>query len=51
MSYYLVVDDEPEFRKIEGPFRNKDELIQALGFKIQFTIFDTKREAREYLDA
>tara|TARA_Y100000004_G_C8952180_1_gene429076 strand:+ start:1211 stop:1369 length:159 start_codon:yes stop_codon:yes gene_type:complete len=50
MSYYLVVDDDPEFIKIEGPYRNKDDLLNALASKFGFTIFDTKREAREYLD-
>jgi hypothetical protein len=50
MSYYLVVEDDPEFIEIEGPFSNKDELIQALGFKIEFTVFNTKREAKEFLD-
>lgn len=49
MSYYLVVADDPEFMEIEGPFKNKDDLLEALGFKLEFIIFDTKREAKEYL--
>ena len=50
MSYYLVVDDESEFVEIEGPYRNKDDLLDALATKMEFTIFTTKREAREYID-
>jgi len=50
MSYYLIVSDDPEFMKIEGPYRNKDDLIDALATKIEFNVFDTKTKAREYLE-
>jgi hypothetical protein len=30
MSYYFVADDEPEFMRVQGPYRNKDDLIDAL---------------------
>jgi hypothetical protein len=50
MSYYLVVDDDPEFMEIEGPYKNKDDLLDALASKIDFIVFTTKREAKEYLN-
>jgi hypothetical protein len=45
MAYYLVVDND-----IRGPYTNKDQVIQALGFIVEFYLADSKREAKEYLE-
>jgi hypothetical protein len=45
MAYYLVLDDD-----IRGPYTNKDQVIQALGFIVEFYLFDSKREAKEFVE-
>ena len=50
MSYYLVLDDDPEFMEIRGPYRNKDELIEGLNQAFGFTVFERKKDAIDYID-
>ena len=50
MSYYFVVDDEPEFMRVQGPYSNKDDLIDGLNQSFGFTVFTRKNDAREYID-
>ena len=46
MAYYLVFEEENEIR---GPLKNKDQIIDELQYAVAFTIYDTKREAKEAL--
>jgi len=50
MSYYIIPDVEDPDREIDGPYRNKDEVIQALELIADSLVFDSKREAREYFE-
>ena len=52
MSYYIIPDIEPEdprFVELDGPYRNKDEVIEALSVIANAGVFDTKTEARKYI--
>ena len=53
MSYYIIPNvepDDPRFVELDGPYRNKDEVIQALELIANSAVFDSKREAREYFE-
>ena len=50
MSYYIVVDDEPEFMVIEGPYRTQRAILESLAER-GIMIFPTKRDARKYIKA
>ena len=50
MSYYIIPDVEDFDREIEGPYKNKDKVIEALELIANSAVFNSKREAREYLD-
>jgi len=50
MAYYIVVDDEPEFQRIEGPYRTQWAVIDSLTARGIY-VFTTKREAREYIES
>ncbi len=50
MSYYFVVDDDPEFLTIKGPYRNKDDLLDGLNDSFGFTVFDRKKDAQEFIE-
>ena len=47
MAYYIIPDVEDPDREINGPYRNKDEVIEALELIANSAVFDSKREARE----
>ena len=47
MAYYLVFDEGNE---IIGPLKNKDQIIDQLQYAVAFTLYDTKREAKEALE-
>ena len=52
MSYYIIPDiepDDPRFVELDGPYRNKDEVIEALALIANSAIFNSKREARQYI--
>ena len=49
MSYYIIPDVEDPDREIDGPYRNKDEVIEALSVIANAGVFDTKTEARKYI--
>ena len=51
MSYYIIpnVEEEPEFVTINGPYKNKDQVIAALESIANAGVFDSKREARNYI--
>ena len=52
MSYYIIPDKEsedPRFAELDGPYRNKDEVIEALSVIANAGVFDTKTEARKYI--
>ena len=50
MAYYIIPDVEDPDREINGPYRNKDEVIEALELIANSVVFNSKREAREYLN-
>jgi len=50
MSYYFVLDDEKEFMTVQGPYSNKDNLIEGLNQSFGFVVFDSKREAKDYIE-
>jgi len=50
MSYYIVPDVEDPDRPIDGPYRNKDQVISALELIANSAVFDSKKEAKEFLD-
>ena len=50
MSYYIIPDVEDPDRPIDGPYRNKDEVIDALSLLANSVVFDNKRDAREYFE-
>jgi len=52
MSYYIIPDKEedPEFAVIQGPYKNKDEVIFALEIIGNSAVFNSKQEAREYIE-
>ena len=52
MSYYIIpnIEEEPEFARIDGPYRNREEVIEALALIANAGVFDTKKEAKDYLD-
>jgi hypothetical protein len=43
----MVLDGDNEVR---GPFTNKDQIIRELNSVVNFILFDTKREAKEYAE-
>ena len=52
MSYYIIPNvepDDPRFVELDGPYRNKDEVIDALALIANSAIFNSKREARQYI--
>jgi len=51
VSYYLVLDDDREFQEVRGPYRNKDDLIEALNQSFGFTVFERKSDAKEYIES
>ena len=50
MSYYFVIDDEPEFQRVQGPYSNKDDLLYGLNQSFGFTVFNRKSDAKEFID-
>ena len=50
MAYYIIPDVEDPDREINGPYRNKDEVIEALELIANSAVFDSKREARKYFE-
>jgi len=52
MSYYIVPDveaEEMDFR-IDGPYKNKDQVIDALSLIGNSAVFDSKQEAKEFIE-
>ena len=51
MSYYIISDVEDiEFARLQGPYTNKDQVIAALELISNAGVFNSKREAKEYLE-
>ena len=50
MAYYVVPDVEDPDRDIDGPYRNKDEVIDALSLIANSAVFESKREALNYFE-
>ena len=53
MAYYIIPDIEPEdprFVELDGPYKNKDEVIEALSVIANSGVFTTKKRAREYIN-
>ena len=50
MSYYIIPDIESEFERIDGPYKNKDEVIAALELIANAAVFNSRKEAKEYLE-
>jgi len=50
MSYYIIPDVEDSDREIDGPYRNKDQVIDALSLIANSAVLDSKREAKEYFE-
>jgi hypothetical protein len=52
MSYYIIPDvepDDPRFVELDGPYTNKDQVIEALALIANSAIFNSKKEARKYI--
>ena len=43
----MVIEGDSDVR---GPFTNKDQIINELGYVVEFTLFNTKREAKEWAE-
>ena len=51
MSYYIISDIEDiEFARLQGPYTNKDQVIAALELISNAGVFNSKREAKEYIE-
>lgn len=50
MSYYIVPDIEAEDFTIDGPYKNKDEVIDALSLIANSAVFDRKQDAKEFIE-
>jgi len=51
MSYYIIPDIEAdEFIQIDGPYKNREQVISALELIANAAVFDSKREAKEYIE-
>ena len=51
MSYYIISDIEDiEFARLQGPYTNKNQVIAALELISNAGVFNSKREAKEYLE-
>ena len=51
MSYYIIPDIEPEdprFVELDGPYKNKDDVIEALEVIANAGVFMSKKEALQY---
>jgi hypothetical protein len=51
MAYYIIPDIEPEdsqFVELDGPYKNKDEVIEALEVIANAGVFMSKKEALQY---
>jgi hypothetical protein len=54
MSYYIIPDIEDDFEgmklSLRGPYTNKDQVIDALAEIGNSGVFNSKREALEYME-
>jgi hypothetical protein len=54
MSYYIIPDIEDDQMgmklSLQGPYTNKDQVIDALALIGNSGVFDSKREALEYME-
>ena len=50
MSYYIIPDIEPEVlpAELDGPYKNKDDVIEALEVIANAGVFMSKKEALQY---